>query len=36
MQSRTFTYRLLPLHKRFLLQYAAQRQRQYDVAGKCQ
>ena len=36
MQSRTFAYRLLPLHKLFLLQYAAQRQRQCDVAGKCQ
>ena len=36
MQSLTFAYRLLPLHKLFLLQYAAQRQRQCDVAGKCQ
>ena len=36
MQSRTFAYRLLPLHKLFLLQHAAQRQRQYDVTGKCQ
>ena len=35
LQSRTFAYRLLPLHKLFLLQYAAQRQRQCDVAGKC-
>ena len=36
MQRRTFAHRLLPLHKLFLLQYAAQRQRQCDVAGKCQ
>ena len=36
MQSRTFAYRLLPLHKLFLLQYAAQRQLHCDVAGKCQ